>query len=103
MRVRVLSLTIAAVLATAGVAAAQTMVEIQKPLDTPGDRGGHSDSPMASEVGNRQYRYLMRIETLKEKVAQTKARDGGQITPEHEAALKRELDRLNHIYGVKAG
>jgi hypothetical protein len=101
MRVHILALMIAGVLVPAGSAMAQ-MVEVPKVLETPGDRG-HSAGPMASEVGNRQYRYLMRIETLKEKVAQTKARDGGRITAEHEASLQRELDKLNRVYGMTAG
>ncbi len=103
MRVHMVALMIAGVLAPAGLAAAQ-MVEIPKTLETPGDRGrGQGAGPMASEVGNRHYRYLMRVQTLKERAARTAAQDGGQLTPDHAANLQHELDKLNRLYGVKPG
>ena len=103
MRVPVLTLTMAAVLIAGGGAMAQT-VEVPVPLVTPGDTGNnHQATGGSNEAGSRQSRYLAKVETLKEKVARTKARDGGQLTPEHEASLKRELDKLNRVYGVTAG
>jgi hypothetical protein len=45
----------------------------------------------------------MKVETLKEKATRMEAKDGGQLTPEHEASLKREFDKLNRTYGVKPG
>jgi hypothetical protein len=32
-----------------------------------------------------------------------KAKDGGQLTPEHAASLQHELDELNKQFGIKAG
>jgi hypothetical protein len=105
MRIRILALTIAAVLASAGAAAAQVTngTAVNAP-EAPGQEGSANQTLVGpSEAGSRHYRYLMKVETLREKVVETQAKDGGKLTPEHEASLKRELDKLNRTYGVKPG
>ena len=106
MRFRVISLAIVGLLALAGAAAAQDQVAttvyvperayVPDPFSKAGAEGGE-------QVASRQSRYQKKLETLTAKVALTKARDGGQLTPEHEASLKRERDNLNRTYGFKPG
>jgi hypothetical protein len=111
MRVRVLALMIAGLLASAGAAAARVTngIAVNAPpvqSTTNSPPGSYRSLPAgftANEVASRQSRYLMRVETLREKLVQTQARDGGQLTSEHAASLQHELDKLNRIYGVKAG
>lgn len=42
--------------------------------------------------------YDRRLSLLKKKVDQQTRKDGGQLTPEHEASLQKELDDLNQAY-----
>jgi hypothetical protein len=45
----------------------------------------------------------MKLASLRDKTLRTKAKDGGQLTPEHAAALQHELDQLNKQFGITAG
>ncbi len=107
MRFRIIMLAIVGLLALAGAAAAQdvnvtTVMNVPerptgpRPMSKWGAEGG-------DEVASRQSRYQKKLDALTAKVAQTKARDGGQLTPEHEASLKRERDNLNRTYGFNPG
>jgi hypothetical protein len=104
MRIRVLVLMAVGVLILAGAATAQVTngTAVNAPTPPTGSTPSQS-SAVGGEAGSRHYRYLQKVEALKDKVARTKAQDGGQLTAEHEASLKGELDRLNRIYGVKPG
>jgi hypothetical protein len=48
-------------------------------------------------------RYLIKLASLRQRTIRTKAKDGGQLTPEHAASLQHELDELNHQFGFTAG
>lgn len=100
MRFRVITPAIVGLLALAGAAAAQ---DIPIADDLLNHAISTSGALQGDEAGSRQARYLKKLQTLTAKVAQTKARDGGQLTPEHEASLKRERDKLNRTYGIKPG
>ena len=101
MRERVLALAVAAgLLAQAGSAAAQgdTMMMTAPQMAQPHDQWiGQPPLP------TRHERYLMKLASLRDKTLKTKAKDGGQLTPEHAAALQRELDQLNRQFGITAG
>ena len=96
MRLSVLALVSAAALAQAGLAAAQG--------DMMNQQVQAHDQPMAMPPAPTKHdRYLMKLAALREKTIRTKAKDGGQLTPEHSAALQHELDELNKQFGVGAG
>lgn len=56
------------------------------PQGSPADAGRHLSLPDP---------YVRKLAFLKQKLEFTRAHDGGRLTPEHAAALQRELDRLN--------
>jgi hypothetical protein len=101
MRVRVLALTIAGVLAWAGAAAAQLSpgVAVNAPDPPQANYVGQSQGGPASEWSSRHQRYLMRLQSLREWLLRLKAKDGGNLSDEHAAILQRQLDKLNRIYG----
>jgi len=101
MRVRVLALmTLTGLLAQAGAAAAQgdTMM-----MNAPPAVQAHDQWTGQPPLPSRHERYLMKLASLRDKTLKTKAKGGGQLTPEHAAALQRELDQLNHQFGITAG
>jgi hypothetical protein len=102
MRSRVLGLTIAGTLVQAGGAAAQSdmmpMMNNQLPAQAH-DQFTGQPPPMPT----KHDRYLMKLASLRDKTLRTKAKDGGQLTSEHAAALQHELDDLNKAFGITAG
>jgi hypothetical protein len=109
MRRRVLALGPAACLVMSGlvmfglalpdIAAAQdSMMMNQMPAQAHEQFTG-----MPPPLPTRQERYRMKILSLRDKTLRMKAKDGGQLTPEHAASLQHELDELNKQFGIKAG
>ncbi|HEX3364451.1 hypothetical protein [Phenylobacterium sp.] len=96
MRLSALALVSAAALAQAGLAQAQGDM-MNQPVQA------HDQQTVMPPLPTKHDRYLMKLAALREKTIKTKARDGGQLTPEHSAALQRELDELNKQFGVGAG
>jgi hypothetical protein len=98
MRFSLLALASAALLAQAGAACAQGDMMNQQ-------MQAHGQPTLIQPAPTKHDRYLMRLSSLREKTirAKAKAKDGGQLTPEHAAALQRELDELNKQFGVGAG
>jgi Spy/CpxP family protein refolding chaperone len=99
VRGRILALTVAAGLVQAGAAAAQMMPMMTNQL--PAQAHDQFTGPPA--LPTRHDRYLMKLASLRDKTLKTKAKDGGQLTPEHAASLQQELDRLNKEFGITAG
>jgi len=100
MRLQILALSLAGLLASAGAAAAQDSNGYPNQVTIPGDSGNNHQSYPGPRIPERRYRYLMRLETLRERVIRWKAQDGGQLSAEHAANLQRQLDKLNRIYGT---
>jgi hypothetical protein len=48
-----------------------------------------------------QDRYDIRVLALKHKLQAWTAQDGGQLSLTHQVSLQRELDDVNHWFGVK--
>jgi hypothetical protein len=97
MRLSVLALVSAAALPPACGAQAQMMMG-QQPAQAHDQSSGPLPAPLT-----KHDRYLMKLSALRDKTIRTKAKDGGQLTPEHAAALQHELDDLNREFGVGAG
>ncbi|THD68156.1 hypothetical protein [Phenylobacterium sp.] len=45
--------------------------------------------------------YVKQVTALSYRVLETKAEDGGRLTPEHAASLQQELDALNREFHVR--
>jgi hypothetical protein len=48
-----------------------------------------------------QDRYDIRMLALKHKMQALTAEDGGQLSLAHKVSLQRELDQVNHWFGLK--
>lgn len=102
MRVCLAALVALGALAQAGAAAAQSdmMPMMNNPMA--GMAHGQDIGPTTPMMTKRD-RYLMKLASLRQKTIKTKARDGGQLTPEHATSLQKELDELNKAFGITAG
>ena len=102
MRVRVLALAVAGgVLAQSSSAVAQGGMMMGQMMGQSPAMAHEQFTGTPPQLPTKHDRYVMRLMTLRDKTLKTKAKDGGELTPEHAAALQHELDELNKQFGVK--
>jgi hypothetical protein len=100
MRIQILAVAVVGgLLAQAGAAVAQSGMTLMGQAPSEAYRPVTQMAPMPTQHD----RYLMKLANLRDRTIRTKAKDGGQLTPDHAAGLQRELDALNHQFGVTAG
>ena len=100
MRIRILALAVVSgLLAQAGGATAQSGMTLTGQLPGEAPRPVTQTPPLPTQHD----RYVMKLANLRDRTIRTKAKDGGRLTPEHAAGLQRELDALNHQFGVTNG
>ena len=99
MRTFTLVLLAALGASTAALAQSQTYSSMESPVPQGASNGARQDSG-ASWIPSEQWWYDWSIANLRDKMLKIQAKDGGQLTPEHAAALQRELDRLNRKYRI---
>jgi len=104
MRLPALSLILLALAVGAGPGAARAQM-MGSGMMTPMPRTspGYASQLNPADYPSRQERYEARIAALKARMQRLTAADGGQLTPEHQASLQKDLDTLNREFGVKRG
>jgi hypothetical protein len=95
MRTWLVALVAGGVLAQAGGALAQNYSEMSPPAPIAPGRGPAQD-PRLPAIPSP---YVRKLAFLQNKLLVTTSKDGGRLTPEHAAALQRELDALNRQAG----
>jgi hypothetical protein len=58
---------------------------------------------LAPPLPTARQRYVMKLSNLRDRTLRIKAKDGGQLRPDHAANLQHDLDALNHQFGVTSG
>lgn len=96
MRVLILVLAAAALAGPAAAQSAMTMTPQPPPQ-------AYEQRTQMAPLPTQHDRYLMKLASLRDRTIRIKAKDGGQLTPDHAAALQQQLDALNHQFGVTAG
>jgi hypothetical protein len=94
MRAWLFAVVAGAALAQAGGALAQVQnySEMQPPLPVAVAAGPVVDQKLPVKAPDP---YVRKLVFLRDRVLYLKAKDGGRLTPEHAAALQRQLDELN--------
>jgi hypothetical protein len=91
-------LTLILAAAIAGPAAAQSGM-----MPMPPAQAHMQSADLPPPLPTARERYLMKLSNLRDRTLRTKARDGGQLRPDHAASLQHDLDALNHQFGVTSG
>ncbi|MFL5295629.1 MAG: hypothetical protein ACJ798_04525 [Phenylobacterium sp.] len=92
MRAAIFALALAAGLGAAAAAAAQTSTPSYMTTPLPQNTGEYNNGLNFAGPGDG---YEFKLMMLKKKMDRITRQDGGQLTPEHEASLQAELDKLN--------
>lgn len=103
MRTFTLALAAAATLGLAGAAVAQSnnvtfAPSTMQPAPAPQGAGDFNRLDNPDTVTDH---YDLAIMLLKKKMDRMTREDGGQLTPEHQAGLQAELDKVNLRFGLK--
>ena len=102
MRLPILTLALTACLASAGAALAGGVNAPTAGGASPAVQMRDTYRPGGTERPAAQDHYAERLAMLRKKVLRTSAEDGGNLSPEHYAALKQELDAINDAYASNA-